>query len=49
MPERRKALREAIKLGIRTLIIQEVRLLRLEHSVTPHNIIDEISHSIQDT
>ena len=44
-----KELREAIKLGIRTLIIQEVRLLRLEHSFTPHIVIDVMSQSIQDT
>jgi len=44
-----RELKEAIKLGIRTLIIQEVRLLRLEHTFTPPLIIDEISHSIQDT
>jgi len=49
MPGKNKELREAIKLGIRTLIIQEVRLLRLEHSFTPHIMIEEMSQSIQDT
>jgi hypothetical protein len=49
MPVKDKELREAIKLGIKTLIIQEVRLLRLEHSFTPHLIIDEMSESIQTT
>jgi len=49
MPVKEKELKKAIKMGIKTLIIQEVRLLRLEHSLTPHFIIDEISHSIQDT
>jgi hypothetical protein len=49
MPGENKELREAIKLGIRTLIIQEVRLLRLEHSFTPHIIIEEMSQSIQET
>jgi len=49
MPIRDKELREAIKLGVKTLILQEVRLLRLERSFTPHIIIEEISHSIQDT
>ncbi len=44
-----KELREAIKLGIRTLILQEVRLLRLEHSFTPRVLIDEMSRSIQET
>ncbi|MGB7575539.1 MAG: hypothetical protein WBN53_16950 [Thermodesulfobacteriota bacterium] len=49
MPIKDKELREAIKLGVKTLILQEVRLLRLERSFTPHLIIEEISHSIQDT
>jgi hypothetical protein len=44
-----KELREAIRLGIKTLIIQEVRLLRLEHTFTPRVILDEVFHSIQDT
>jgi hypothetical protein len=46
---RDKELREAIKLGIKTLILQEVRLLRLERSFTPHIIVDEMSRSIQVT
>ena len=49
MPVKDKELRKAIELGIKTLIIQEVRLLRLEHSFTPHIIIDEMSQSIQST
>jgi hypothetical protein len=49
MPAKDKELKNAIKLGIRTLINQEVRLLRLEHSFTPHIIIDEMFQSIQDT
>ena len=49
MPVRDKELRKAIKLGIRTLIIQEVRFLRLERSLTPHIIIDGISQSIRET
>ncbi len=44
-----KELRKAIKLGIKTLIIQEVRLLRLEHFFTPRIMIKEVSRSIQDT
>jgi len=44
-----KELRETIKLGIKTLIIQEVRLLRLERTFTPHIILDGVSHSIQET
>jgi len=49
MPVKDKELREAIKLGIKTLIVQEVRLLQLEHSFTPHIIIEEMSQSIQGT
>ncbi|MGA2517499.1 MAG: hypothetical protein ABSG44_13240 [Thermodesulfobacteriota bacterium] len=49
MPVRDKELKNAIKLGIRTLIIQEVRLLRLERSLTPHIIIDGMSQSIRET
>ncbi len=36
-------------MGIKTLIIQEVRLLRLEHTFTPPLVMDAMSHSIQDT
>ncbi|HYA90367.1 MAG TPA: hypothetical protein VEK32_02585 [Thermodesulfobacteriota bacterium] len=49
MPVKDKELRAAIKLGLRTLIIQEVRLLRLEHAFTPHIMLDEMSRSIQET
>ena len=49
MPVKDKELREAIKLGIRTLVIQEVRLLRLERTFTPHIIMDEMSRSIEET
>jgi hypothetical protein len=49
MPVKDRELRNAIKLGIRTLIIQEVRLLRLERSLTPHIIIDGMSQSIRET
>jgi len=45
----KKDLRETLKLGIKTLILQEVRLLRLERSFTPNIVIDEMSRSIQDT
>lgn len=44
-----KQLRETIKLGIKTLIIQEVRVLGLERTLTPRIILDEMLHSIQDT
>ncbi len=49
MPLKDKELRKAIRLGIKTLILQEVRLLRLERAFTPHVMIDEISDSIQET
>lgn len=49
MPVEDRELRKAIKLGIKTLIFQEVRLLRLENSFTPHVILDEMSQSIRDT
>ena len=45
----KKALREALRLGMKRLISQEVRLLRLERSFTPRFLIDEMSQSIQGT
>ena len=45
----KKDLRKTLKSGIKTLILQEVRLLRLERSFTPNVIIDEMSQSIQGT
>ena len=49
MPVLQKELKKVIKLGIKTLVIQEVRLLRLEHSVTPHMITDQVSRSVQES
>jgi hypothetical protein len=49
MPARDKELREAVKIGMRTLVIQEVRLLRSERSLTPPLVIEEMAHSIQET
>ena len=49
MPAKDRKLREAMRLGIKTLIVQEVRRLRLERTFTPHFIVDEMSYSIQDT
>ena len=49
MPVKEKELKKAIKMGIKTLILQEVRLLRLERAVTPFVMTDEMSHSIQET
>jgi len=49
MLARKNALREGLKVGIRTLILQEVRLLRLGRAFTPHLIVDAMSQSIQET
>jgi hypothetical protein len=45
----KRALRQALRLGMKTLISQEVRLLRLERSFTPHVLVDDMSRSIQET
>jgi hypothetical protein len=49
MPSKKNELRDALKLAIKTLILQEVRILRLEQGFTPHIVIDEMSRSIQET
>jgi len=49
MPTKDKELRGAVKLGIKTLVTQEVRLLRLERTFTPHFIVDAMAQSIRDT
>jgi hypothetical protein len=49
MPVKEKELKKVIKMGIKTLILQEVRLLRLERAFTPYVMTDEMSHSIQET
>jgi hypothetical protein len=49
MPAPQKELKRAIKVGIKTLILQEIRLLRLKHAFTPPFIRDEISLSIQES
>ena len=49
MPPQKKEIRDALKLGIKTLIVQEVRLLRLEGTFTPGFIIEAESYSIRDT
>jgi hypothetical protein len=48
MPPRKKESREALKSGIKNLILQEVRLLRLERTNTPRFIIEAESHSVQE-
>ena len=41
-------LRKALRLAIKTLVIQEVRGLQLERTTTPSFIIDEMARSIQE-
>ena len=48
MPLNKKDLREALRLAIKALIIQEVRVLQLERATTPSFIIDEMARSIQE-
>ena len=49
MPVQQKELKRVIRIGVKTLILQEVRLLRLEHSVAPPMMIDQLSRSIQES
>jgi len=44
-----KKLEEVIRLGIKTLVLQEVRYLRMERVFTPEIILDEVSRSIEET
>ena len=44
-----KGLREVLKLGVKTLVLQEVRYLRMERVFTPEIILDEVSRSIAET
>lgn len=44
-----RELREVLELGIKTLIFQEIRLLRLERVITPEIIKNGISRSIEET
>ena len=48
MRSEKKELRQALKLAIKGLIIQEVRLLQLEKSRPPAFILDEMARSIQE-
>jgi hypothetical protein len=47
MPKER-VLREALRIAIKALIIQEVRVLQLEQACSPAFIIDEMALSIQE-
>ena len=49
MDSRKKELREALKLVIKNLIIQEVRVIQLEQSSSPPFMIDEMIRSIEET
>ena len=42
-------LKEILKLGIRALVFQEVRLLRMGQGLTPKILLEEIIHGIQET
>jgi len=45
----KKELRQALRIGMKALVLQEVRLLRMERSDTPHFVIETMSKSIQET
>jgi len=49
MVVKKRELKKTIKLGIKALIFQEVRLSQLGHSFTPQIVIDEMSQSVQET
>ncbi len=49
MPVPQKDLKRAIQIGVKTLVIQEVRRLRLEHAFTPDFIVEEMARSIRET
>jgi hypothetical protein len=48
MPLDKSDLRKALRLAIKTLVIQETRGLQLERATTPSFIIDEMARSIQE-
>jgi len=49
MPVRKKELTEALRVGVKTLVLQEVRMLRLERGHTPHFVIEAMTDSIKET
>ena len=49
MPTEQRQLRDALKLAIKGLILQEVRAVQLEQVRSPSFILDEIVRSIQET
>jgi hypothetical protein len=46
---RKKELTEALRVGVKTLVFQEVRMLRLERDQTPHFVIEAMTDSIKET
>ena len=48
MEARKKELREALKLAIKSLIIQEARVIQLEKSSPPPFVLDEMVRSIEE-
>jgi hypothetical protein len=49
MPPIDRAYKDTLKLGVRALLLQEVRLLRLEQSFAPDIVVDDMIHSIRGT
>lgn len=49
MPPKEKIERESLQASIKTLILQEVRVMQLEQLQTPPFMIQEMIHSIQET
>ena len=49
MESKKKELREALKLAIKSLIIQEIRVIQLEQSSPPPFVRDEMVRSIEET
>ncbi|MDI6762130.1 MAG: hypothetical protein QME83_03770 [Thermodesulfobacteriota bacterium] len=44
-----KELKKVLKLGIKTIVFQEIRLLRMEQAFTPEIVLGGISQSIEET
>jgi hypothetical protein len=49
MAVRKEEITEALRVGVKTLVIQETRLLRLERGSTPHFVIEAMEGSIEET
>lgn len=44
-----RELKKVLKLGVKTLVFQEIRLLRMEQAFTPEIVLDGMSRSIEET